>query len=341
MKKNFSSLPLYIFLAATSIVLLSFNSTRSYTGYSAFTFPYKSAGLSDREAAAHLLNRFSFGATQGLVDEVVQSTPEKWFAEQLNADYKDDQVDSRLSSYASLKMTTEEIVHTYPKPGQVLRQAMKTGDLNKDSVRNGDKKDYKDEVKNYMNVNGLRPQAELFRELINQKIVRAAYSKNQLKEILTDFWFNHFNVSLTKGDVRQFVTSYERDAIRPNVLGKFEDLLLATAKSPAMLTYLDNFKSTVNQEETTKGQKMIAAKREEMRDTTAKGKIKKPKMQGLNENYAREITELHTLGVDGGYTQSDVTQAARVLTGWTVNPEIEFNVKANKKVNEQRLKKMG
>ena len=157
-------------------------------------------------------------------------------------------------------MTTEEIVRTYPKPGQVLRQVIKSEGLDKDSAKTNGKKDYKDDVKEYMSENGLKPQAELFRELINQKIIRAAYSKNQLKEVLTDFWFNHFNVSLTKGDVKQFVTTYERDIIRPNVLGKFEDLLLATAKSPAMLTYLDNFKSTVNQEETTKGQKILLFK---------------------------------------------------------------------------------
>lgn len=332
----------FIMLVTTaSLVLLSFNSSSSYTGIPAFKFPYKTAGLSDREAAAHLLNRFSFGATKELVDEVAAAGPEKWFADQLSANLEDEQVKNRLKTYASLQMSTEEIVHTYPKPGQVLRNVMKSGELNKDSVKNGGKKDYKDDVKDYMKENGLRPQSELFRELINQKIIRAAYSKNQLKEILTDFWFNHFNVSLTKGDVRQFVTSYERDAIRPNVLGKFEDLLLATAKSPAMLTYLDNFKSTVNPEEKTNIQKMPAGKKSVMMDTTAKGKIKKPKMQGLNENYAREIMELHTLGVDGGYTQSDVTQAARVLTGWTVNPEIEYNVKANKKPNEQRVRKMG
>jgi uncharacterized protein (DUF1800 family) len=341
MIRIFRSISFFLIVATSSSILLSFNSASSYTGFPAFTFPYKSAGLTDREAAAHLLNRFSFGATKEMVDEVVETGPEKWFADQLQANLNDEQVDTRLASYPSLKMSTEEIVHTYPKPGQVLRKVMRAGDLDKDSVKNGDKKDYKGEVKNYMQENALKPQAELFRELINQKILRAAYSKNQLKEILTDFWFNHFNVSLTKGDVRQFVTSYERDAIRPNVLGKFEDLLLATAKSPAMLTYLDNFKSTVNPEEKTKGQKMMAGKREEMMDTTAKGKIKKPKMQGLNENYAREIMELHTLGVDGGYTQTDVTQAARVLTGWTVNPEIEYNIKANKKPNEQRLKKMG
>src|SRR5690349_4896743 len=116
MNKILRSLTLFVCLAATSTILFSFDSASSYTGFPAFKFPYKSAGLSDREAAAHLLSRFSFGATQTLVDEVVEAGPEKWFAEQLAANLKDDQVDNRLSSYVSLRMTTEEIVHTYPKP---------------------------------------------------------------------------------------------------------------------------------------------------------------------------------------------------------------------------------
>ncbi|MFL5809044.1 MAG: DUF1800 domain-containing protein, partial [Flavisolibacter sp.] len=271
------------------------------------------------------------------------------FATQLEGNMKDDQLESMLSGYPSLKMSTEQIVETYPKPAQLLRKLVKDGAIEMDSINKGNKKDYREEIKDYMQANNLRPQQELFRDLINQKILRAAYSNNQLKEVLTDFWFNHFNVSLTKGDLRQFVTSYERDAIRPNVTGKFEDLLLATAKSPAMLAYLDNFKSTVNEENETMEQKMASKKRQEIVDgimdstmnKNAKGKIKKPTMQGLNENYAREIMELHTLGVDGGYSQTDVTQAARVLTGWTVNPEIEYNVKAKRNINEQRLQKMG
>src|SRR5687768_17248863 len=113
MIKLFRSIGLFILVASTSTVLLSFNSTSSFTGFPAFKFPYKSAGLTDREAAAHLLNRFSFGATKEMVDEVVETGPEKWFTDQLEANLKDEQVDSRLSNYASLKMTTEEIVHTY------------------------------------------------------------------------------------------------------------------------------------------------------------------------------------------------------------------------------------
>src|SRR6478672_11469012 len=95
-----------------------------------------------------------------------------------------------------------------------------------------------------MQQKGLKPEQELLRQFVNQKILRAAYSNNQLQEVLTEFWFNHFNVSITKNDCAQFIPNYERDVIRPNVFGKFGDLLLATAKSPAMLLYLDNFNST-------------------------------------------------------------------------------------------------
>jgi uncharacterized protein (DUF1800 family) len=143
------------------------------------------------------------------------------------------------------------------------------------------------------------PQFVVNQDLFANKLYRAVYSNRQLQEVLTDFWYNHFNVFLDKGADRYMVTAYERDVIRPNVYGKFKDLLLATAKSPAMLFYLDNAQSV--------GDNAMAN-----RNPNAKNK------RGLNENYGRELMELHTLGVDGGYTQSDVTNVARCFTGWTV-----------------------
>ena len=145
------------------------------------------------------------------------------------------------------------------------------------------------------------PVAVVNSELMQSKLLRAAYSERQLQEVMTDFWFNHFNVFLGMGAERYLVTAYERDRIRPRALGKFSDLLLATAKSPAMLWYLDNWQSV--------GPNSQAAGR---------GKNNGKTSQGLNENYAREVMELHTLGVNGGYTQKDVTELARVLTGWTL-----------------------
>jgi len=145
------------------------------------------------------------------------------------------------------------------------------------------------------------PVAVVNGELLQSKLLRATYSERQLQEVMTDFWFNHFNVFIGKGAERYLVTAYERDVIRPRALGKFSELLLATAKSPAMLWYLDNWQSV--------GPNSQAA-------TRAKNNGKPS--PGLNENYAREVMELHTLGVNGGYTQKDVTELARVLTGWTL-----------------------
>ncbi|MEJ7672842.1 MAG: DUF1800 family protein [Chitinophagaceae bacterium] len=158
--------------------------------------------------------------------------------------------------------------------------AIKVGKVNKDSVKT-DKKEYREQLQTYMQQNGLRPVQELYRQFISQKIVRAAYSNNQLQEILTDFWFNHFNVSLTKNDCAQFIPNYERDVIRPNVFGKFENLVLATAKSPAMLIYLDNFSSAgenMNPQQNQNVRKRMAQNQGMMGDSSNnKGKIKKPK----------------------------------------------------------------
>ncbi len=144
------------------------------------------------------------------------------------------------------------------------------------------------------------PQQVVYRDLAEAKVLRAVYSNRQLEEQLDDFWYNHFNVFADKGADRYLVTEYERDAIRPHVLGKFRQLLEATAKSPAMLFYLDNWQSVGPDAPQPRG---------------LGNKVKR----GLNENYGRELMELHTLGVDGGYTQKDVTEVARCFTGWTIN----------------------
>jgi uncharacterized protein (DUF1800 family) len=151
------------------------------------------------------------------------------------------------------------------------------------------------------------PEQVVVDELMQAKLLRAIYSERQLDEVMTDFWINHFNVFINKGADRYLLTSYERDAIRPHVLGKFEDLLVATAKSPAMMFYLDNWLSVGPDSE-------IA-----LRVAPQKRGKGKP-ASGLNENYGRELMELHTLSVTGGYTQKDVTEVAQVFTGWTLDP---------------------
>jgi len=160
------------------------------------------------------------------------------------------------------------------------------------------------------------PQQVVADELMQGKIIRATYSERQLEEVMTDFWVNHFNVFIGKGADRYELTSYERDVIRPRALGKFEDLLIATAQSPAMLFYLDNWLSVGPGSDFALGIRRAPGQRG--RRFPSRPAVQKGRENGLNENYGRELMELHTLGVNGGYTQKDVTEAAKVFTGWTL-----------------------
>jgi uncharacterized protein (DUF1800 family) len=162
----------------------------------------------------------------------------------------------------------------------------------------------------FLAMNG--PVGVVIGELQQAKLLRAVYSERQLQEVMTDFWFNHFNIYLNKDADQYLVTSYEREVIRPHALGKFKDLLVATAQNPAMLFYLDNWLSM--------GPKSAAAVAANLAANLAANKGKPAQAAGLNENYGRELMELHTLSVSGGYTQHDVTAVARVLTGWTIQP---------------------
>lgn len=143
---------------------------------------------------------------------------------------------------------------------------------------------------------GSGTEAEPLRELLEMKLLRSIHGRRQLEQVLVDFWFDHFNVYAQDGIAIHAVIPFERDAIRPHVLGRFEDMLHAVARSPAMLFYLDNYRS----------------RRE--------GFVYQGEVGGLNENYARELLELHTVGVDGGYDQQDVIEVARAFTGWTIGP---------------------
>ncbi len=196
------------------------------------------------------------------------------------------------------------------------------------------------------------PERVVVTELQQAKILRAAYSERQLEEVMTDFWMNHFNIFINKGADRYLITEYERETIRPHALGKFKDLLVATAKSPAMMFYLDNWDSIGPDSEFARYGKRRQPQMRPMRPYYGGGPFGMPRMpgpnvprnsnaqnakqkvpKGLNENYARELMELHTLGVDGGYSQQDVTQVARIFTGWTIkepNREGEFEFDESK-----------
>ena len=191
-------------------------------------------------------------------------------------------------------------------------------------------------------------------ELMQAKLDRTVYSERQLDEVMTDFWFNHFNVFIGKGPDRYLITAYERDVIRPHALGKFKDLLMATAQSPAMLFYLDNWESVgpnspaaLNRERMANGdmpQRLGRRRRFGGRQLTPEQQAKLKQLaqkapKGLNENYAREVMELHTLGVNGGYTQKDVTELAKILTGWTVQqPRRGGGFEFNERVHEPGVK---
>ena len=296
------------FLLLFIFISLAF-SVVEFSGEQRLQMPYRKEGLSEREAAEHLLSRLSFGGRPGEAEKLLSMGLEKWVQQQLGKSLPDNEVEKRLSDFDALSLDNETIVNRYLNAGQVLRMMQKNGTLSRDSMAKLEKADYRKDLLKLMQQQGLKPPQELNRQLFAQKLIRAVYSENQLQEMMTDFWFNHFNVSVTKGQSQPFVLTYERDAIRPHTLGKFESLLKATAQHPAMLFYLDNASSgSDNNDMNQRVKKMLPAN------------SKLRKAAGLNENYAREVMELHTLGVDGGYVQADVTEVARALTGWTVRP---------------------
>jgi uncharacterized protein (DUF1800 family) len=241
--------------------------------------PYVASGAATPDEAAHLLNRIAFGPRPGDLDQVMRLGVNRYIDQQLYPERipLPPELVQRLASLTDTNETAGQLVGDF-RQGQKLAK------------RDGE--------------DGKEKRKQMLRELVEQsaeaRLSSAVDSPRQLEEVLVDFWYNHFNVFSGKGLDRVLVTNYERDAIRPYVLGHFRDLLGATAHHPAMLFYLDNWLSTVPGYEGRGG---------------AQGKA-----SGLNENYARELMELHTLGVDGGYTQKDVTELARMLTGWTFDP---------------------
>ena len=329
MRKRFYWVLPFLIVFSSFILASPISENKADESENSFVFPYQSQGLSKREAAAHLISRFTYGATPGMVDEVVKTGLEKWFINQLDGKNNEDTLNAHLSDFQFLNLSNEDVSKIFPKPIQVLRMAAADGIIPKDSINLIGKDEAKERLKDYVSNKNIHQQGELTREFVNQRIVRARYANNQLSEVLTGFWFNHFNVSLTKPQLNLLAPAYERDVIRPNITGKFKDLLSATAHSPAMLYYLDNFisSSTIensgNKFSDSRREKRIESKLNEL-DTTTQLLVRKLKNnrrnKGLNENYARELMELHTLGVDGGYTQTDVTEAARVLTGWSIYP---------------------
>ncbi|MEB3215102.1 MAG: DUF1800 domain-containing protein [Nostocales cyanobacterium 94392] len=225
--------------------------------------------LNQNSKIIHVINRLSFGATPGDIEKVKKIGIEKYIQQQLTPESipESQNLENQLSQLQTLRLTPAQLYSQYsvdrlPKPTPEIRKER------------------------------LKKQRLIAEQAVKARLLRATQSDRQLQEIMVDFWYNHFNVYQDKGQTRLWVGAYEQQAIRPHILGKFRDLLDATARHPAMLFYLDNWQNTAP-------------------NNRPKGRFK-----GLNENYARELMELHTLGVDGGYTQEDVITLAKIFTGW-------------------------
>ena len=305
----------------------------------------------DDRAIVHVLNRIGFGPAPGDLERVRGIGLAAYIDQQLQPERLDDsRMAARLAAFETLSKSTQEMAQEYYLPAQIARReaqrqqsaqtpagrdpAMTTTTPPNDAARR--------EMMTPEQAQAVRVERQALTELMQAKLLRAAYSDRQLEEVMVDFWFNHFNVFSGKGQVRVYLNEYERDAIRPHVFGTFRALLQATAESPAMLFYLDNWQSSAPE-----GAPRAAPRAGNSRmnprnpnrmpagsgNRTRAGQLNRPRTPadlppgtlnrrgGLNENYARELMELHTLGVEGGYTQKDVQEVARAFTGWTIaNP---------------------
>ena len=295
----------------------------------------KTQALTEQQRILHVLNRLGFGARPGDVERVKAMGLENYINQQLNPEkISDSAAENKVADLSTLNMSTAELYGKFPQPGQLLRQLQARGVLPENlaearenrvkgaaNAKPGDEamsgpeapknnqtqppanplenEKYREAIEKYYRENGLQRPQRIISELQASRILRAVYSERQLQEVMVDFWTNHFNVFANKGADRWLLTSYDRDTIRPFAMSKFSQLLEATAKSPAMLFYLDNFQSVSP-------------------DANAGRLRPQQQRRGINENYARELMELHTLGVDGGYTQKDVQEVARCFTGWTI-----------------------
>ena len=273
----------------------------------------------DDRAIAHTLNRLAFGARPGDIERVRRIGLGAWIEQQLQPNkIANSALETRLAKLTTTHLDSATVARDYFIPS---RQAQRQRQLAQSGARPGMEPPAPSETAKprvegpAMMAPEMRAEQQVMRELTEAKILRAVHSERQLEEVLTDFWFNHFNVFARKGQTIIYVGEYEREAIRPHVLGNFRELLGATANRPAMLFYLDNWLSADPHAQQPLQRPGSLLRRSSQEDLA---RAKARQRRGLNENYARELLELHTLGVDGGYTQKDVIEVARAFTGWTI-----------------------
>ncbi|WP_394796957.1 DUF1800 domain-containing protein [Armatimonas sp.] len=285
--------------------------------------------LTEEQRIVHVLNRLGFGPRPGDIERVQKLGLKTYIAQQLHPEtLPDEAVSAKAAGFSGLALTpraldrleTESRKNAAQLKKQLQRKATQAGETpDRKNLRQQLTETQRTALKESMDAKQAVTQAS--QQVLDNKLLRAVESEKQLQEVLVDFWSNHFNIDASK--VRTAKIIDEQQVIRPHVFGKFSELLNASARSAAMMLYLDNDQSTA----TTKA---------------SAGKGNKKKQGGLNENYAREIMELHTLGVDGGYTQKDVTELARCLTGWGVrgskySSEFEYHDNLHDKLSKEVL----
>jgi len=304
--------------------------------------PAAPAVVVDDAAIIHVLNRLTFGASARDIEEAKKTGIGAWIDAQLApAAATDKGLAEKLASIETLSMSTAELREKYEIPPN-LRQEIQKARAEREAAtpdspmaRRSEWEEMRTRFPQLAQLAG-RPQ-QVIADLQAAKILRAVYAERQLEEVMVDFWFNHFNVFARKGPIEYMVGEYER-TIRANAFSKFEDLLVATAKSPAMLFYLDNWQSTDPNFDPRalraqqRGRNRRPGRPGETMGPEGMGRSPQPPRRtfGINENYARELMELHTLGVDGGYNQADVVEVAKAFTGWTIVGEGPGGPRQNK-----------
>src|SRR5438552_878714 len=294
-----------------------------------------SAQLSPQDSAFHALNRPADGPRPGDVPRVAAGGVLRWIDRQLSPDgINDDRLAQQERQFAILAYDRGDLAAMYTEVRRERRERKRAAGETaegSDSVRAQHAAPLPKQTPLPTPADPMIPKSRrLAGEFADLAVVRAALAERQLYEVMVDFWTNHFNVYFAKGADRFLTPDYIEHTIRPRAMGKFEDLLIATAKSPAMLFYLDNWESVAP------GSTPPAALRVRARPLFGRrpglfGPVRDPARQdsvrrrglermakGINGNYARELPELHTLGVDGGYTQQDVIDVARIFTGWSI-----------------------